>query len=76
MLRKILGYGLIAGLIAGTPAAVMTVVMKDHLPLDYGMVIGYLTMLVALSAVFAGIKRHRDVDGGGVIRFWPVLSPA
>ncbi len=40
-------------------------------PLKYGMLIGYTTMLIALSAVFVGIKRHRDVDRGGVIGFWP-----
>jgi hypothetical protein len=27
-------------------------------------------MLIALSAVFVGIKRHRDVNRGGVIGFW------
>src|SRR3546814_9343147 len=31
-------------------------------------------MLVALSAVFVGIKHHRDVDRGGVIRFWPAFG--
>jgi len=38
------------------------------------MVIGYTTMLIALSAVFVGIKRHRDVDRGGVIGFWRALG--
>jgi hypothetical protein len=27
-----------------------------------------------LSAVFVGIKRHRDVDRGGVIGFWPAFG--
>jgi hypothetical protein len=43
-------------------------------PLKYGMVLGYATMLIALSAVFVGIKRHRDVDRGGVIGFWPAFG--
>ena len=43
-------------------------------PLKYGMLIGYTTMLIALSAVFVGIKRHRDVERGGVIRFWPAFG--
>jgi len=30
---------------------------------------GYLIMLVALSLVFLGVKRHRDRELGGVIRF-------
>ncbi len=31
--------------------------------------VGYLVMLVALSLIFLGIKRYRDHDLGGVIRF-------
>jgi hypothetical protein len=31
-------------------------------------------MLIALSAVFVGIKHHRDVDRGGVIGFWPACA--
>lgn len=30
---------------------------------------GYATMLVVLSLLFVGIKRYRDVEHGGVIRF-------
>ena len=30
---------------------------------------GYATMLVVLSLLFVGIKRYRDVECGGVIRF-------
>jgi len=30
---------------------------------------GYLVMLVALSMIFVGIKRYRDSECGGVIRF-------
>jgi len=33
------------------------------------MLVGYLIMLVALSVIFLGIKRHRDQELGGVIRF-------
>ena len=74
MLKKILSYGTIAGLIVGITMVTLTVGMKDHPPLAYGMVIGYLTMLVALSAVFVGIKRYRDADLGGVIGFWPAFG--
>ncbi|OOG48969.1 hypothetical protein, partial [Rhodanobacter sp. C01] len=67
MLRTILKYGVIAGLVVGGFELVTFVVFSGMPPLKYGMVIGYTTMLIALSAVFAGIKRHRDVDRGGVI---------
>ena len=34
---------------------------------------GYLTMLVALSMIFMGIKRYRDIELGGVVKFVPAL---
>jgi hypothetical protein len=52
----------------------LTVALNGHLPTRYGVAISYLTMLIALSAVFAAIKRHRDADLGGVIKFWPALG--
>lgn len=74
MLRTILKYGVIAGLVVGGFELVTFVAFAGMPPLKYGMLIGYTTMLIALSAVFAGIKRHRDVDRGGVIGFWPALG--
>ena len=70
MMRKILGYGVIAGIIVGAPMIVTFAGFGGHLPLAYGMVIGYTSMLIALSTVFVAIKRHRDADLGGVIGFW------
>lgn len=74
MYRIILKYGVIAGLIVGIPLSVMCVAMKDQPPATWGMVVGYLTMLVAFSTIFIAIKRQRDVERGGVIRFWPALG--
>jgi len=71
MMQKILGYGVVAGIIVGLPMIVTFVGSDGHLPLTYGMIIGYTTMLIALSTVFVAIKRHRDTDLGGVIGFWP-----
>jgi hypothetical protein len=74
MLRTILKYGVIAGLVVGGFELLTFTAFPGMPPLKYGMVIGYTTMLIALSAVFVGIKRHRDVDRGGVIGFWPALG--
>ena len=74
MLRKILSYGLVAGLIVGIPSFGMTVLQSGHPPLAYSLVLGYLTMLVALSTVFLAIKRRRDTELGGVIGFWPAFG--
>lgn len=74
MFRKVLSFGAVAGLLVGVPLFGLTVAMQGHPPLRYGVLIGYLTMLIALSTVFVAIKRHRDVDLGGVIRFWPAFG--
>lgn len=74
MLRTILKYGVIAGLVVGGFELVTFTMFSGMPPLKYGMLIGYTTMLIALSAVFVGIKRHRDVDRGGVIGFWPAFG--
>jgi hypothetical protein len=73
MLNRILIYGVIAGLIVGAAMSGTVIAWADDPP-AYGMAIGYLTMLTALSLVFVAIKRHRDEELGGVIRFWPALG--
>ena len=53
----------------------LALTMTDSpLPMWAGMAIGTTTMLVALSTVFIAIKRRRDEDLGGVIRFLPALG--
>lgn len=74
MLRAILKYGVIAGLIVGGFEVGTVAAFSGMPPLKYGMLIGYTTMLIALSTVFVGIKQHRDVDRGGVIGFWPAFG--
>jgi hypothetical protein len=74
MLKLILRYGIIAGVIVAAPMLwAMLTATKDEAHLG-GMLVGYLTMLVALTAVFLGVKRYRDVAKGGVIRFLPALG--
>ena len=73
MTRIILTHGTISGLVAGIPLSILT--LTDGCgDMTTGMIVGYTTMLVALSAVFLAVKRYRDVDLGGVIRFWPALG--
>lgn len=74
MLRTVLTYGIVAGLIVGIPSFAITILFADQPPLPYGMALGYLIMLVALSTVFVAVKRRRDDQLGGVIRFWPAFG--
>ncbi len=60
-------YGGIAGAIAVT---IISVTIWMDLPSHAtSMWVGYLVMLAALSLIFVGMKRYRDVECGGVIRF-------
>lgn len=74
MFDRILTYGAGAGLIVGIPLFAISTAFKDNPPPEnIGMLIGYTMMLIALSLVFLAVKRHRDVDLGGVISFWRAL---
>ncbi|HEX8308884.1 MAG TPA: DUF4199 domain-containing protein [Allosphingosinicella sp.] len=65
-------YALIYGAIAG---AVAIILMSGTIAMDLtghgsgAMLVGYLIMLAALSLIFVGVKRYRDVECGGVVRF-------
>jgi hypothetical protein len=74
MLRRIFIYGLIAGFIVAIPTGLLPILIPGFPPLSYGMVIGYGSMLIAFSTIFLAVKRQRDVDGGGVIKFLPALA--
>lgn len=72
MSRIILIFGSLSGL---TVSALMllgfTLVSSEHG--GGSEAFGYLTMLLALSFIFLAIKRHRDINLGGVIKFWQAL---
>lgn len=73
MLRTIVTFGLIAGLIT---AANFAVVLGLGDRLGHGVssaLYGYLIMILALSFIFVGVKRLRDRVYGGVIKFGPAL---
>ena len=73
MLRKILSCGLIAGIVSGGFLSAV-VLMSSHAMSSSGMAIGYASMLIGLSAVFVAIRKRRDEDLGGVIRFLPAFA--
>jgi len=72
MRKNIVIYGLIAGIVVSA-LMLFTVNTLSHCKgnVDYNssMLIGYASMLLALSLVFVGIRNYRDKYNGGVISF-------
>lgn len=72
MKRTILFFGIAAGLLVTVPMCLM-IANSEPGSAAQSLFTGYLIMLLALSLVFFGVKRLRDRDLGGVIRFLPAL---
>ena len=65
-------YAIIYGGLAG--AAIILTTLAGIQVVGHSELFGYLIMLVGLTLVFVGVKRYRDIECGGVIRFMPALG--
>jgi hypothetical protein len=72
MSRRILIFGALAGLLVAVPMFLM-IANSEPGSAATSHFAGYLIMVLALSLVFFGVKRLRDRELGGVIRFMPAL---
>lgn len=64
-------FGTISGLIV-IAGAIAWIAFGGELGTG-GEIVGYLIMIVALSMIFFGVKRYRDQELGGVIKFLPAF---
>lgn len=72
MRRLMLIYGVLAGGgVIGTTMLALALFGTEHIATEW---VGYLVMLLALSLIFVGVKRYRDEELGGVIRFRTALT--
>jgi hypothetical protein len=70
MRKVILIFGLIAGAIASTFMIVlMSLWAQGYNTLESGELIGYASMVIALSMIFFGIKSYRDNHRRGAVTF-------
>ena len=69
MKRIIWTYGLIAGTIVVAMLAISVPFMDSPEFMKRGEIIGYATMLVALSLIFFGVRTYRNRHLGGAIPF-------
>jgi hypothetical protein len=73
MIRIVALYGVVAGLIVAVPMVWLMLTTTPGSAPTMSVAYGYLTMVVALTTVFLGIKHYRDKVLGGAIRFGPAL---
>jgi hypothetical protein len=73
MLKIASTYGILSGTIV-IMTLILGLVVSEGGSFLSSELFGYLTMLIALSMIFIGIKRYRDQELGGVIRFLPAFA--
>lgn len=74
MQRIGLTFGVIAGVLLSAFLFLgMTLIDHGSIDFDKGMILGYTTMLVALTTVFFGVKSYRDKHLNGSIAFGKAL---
>jgi hypothetical protein len=71
--KIVLTFGIIAGVILSV-LMVATMPFIDRIGFDYGLVVGYTSMVVAFLLVFFGIRSYRENVGGGQISFARAFS--
>ena len=72
MRKTVLTFGIISGIIIeilGLTTWFLMVEKNGELDLSQGYLFGYLTMIVALSMIFFGIRQYRDRYQEGIISF-------
>ncbi len=71
MRKIIIVYGLIAGtIVGGLMLGTMAYYQTHEWNMENGHLLGYTTMVIALSVIFVAIKSVRDKHLGGAITFW------
>jgi hypothetical protein len=70
-MRKVsLIFGLLAGVLVSVFLIFGIVLWEKTGKFIHSELVGYATMVIALSMIFFGIKSYRDNHQRGVIRFW------
>ncbi len=72
-MKYALTYGLLSGLviILTMLAGILLSGQESFFSSEW---FGYLVMLVALTFIFVGVKRYRDIERGGIIKFGPAFA--
>jgi hypothetical protein len=69
MKKTVITFGLIAGVIVTALMYITIPFTHESKDFENGEVLGYLSMLIAMSMIFFAIKAYRDKHLGGTIKF-------
>lgn len=69
MKRTVIVFGIIAGTIVSAIMMYSTVRGYNSKNWDYGVIIGYTSMVLAFSLIFVGVRNYRDKFNDGSISF-------
>ena len=76
MKRNILVFGSISGIIVGTLMALSLFWANQGHDIKEGMLLGYASMVIALSLIYVGVRNFRDKYKEGVISFAKAMKLA
>ena len=68
MRNIVLKFGLISGAVLSAMMAI-TIPFQDVIGFDYGMIVGYTTMVLAFLFVYFGVRSYRDTVAEGSLTF-------
>ncbi len=71
-MKYALTYGILAGMVI-ISVMLAGIVAADRDSFFASMWFGFLVMMAAMIFMFVGVKRYRDVEHGGIIRFRPAF---
>lgn len=69
MKKNVLVFGSIASIILGLLVFIPFTFFPKYCGSEYGMFIGYGSMIIAFAFIFTAIKNYRDEYNGGVVSF-------
>jgi hypothetical protein len=69
MKKIVITFGLISGLVISGLMLISMSLWRESSDFEYGEVLGYLSMVIALSTIFFGVKSYRDNELNGSITF-------
>ena len=74
MTKKVIIFGLATGFINVIIGLSTAPIWMEEMDFSTGEILGYVSIILALSMVFVGIKSYRDNDLGGTIGFGKALG--